>query len=375
MAPTAIIDSHVHLWPESAANSTGHGWMSDGFMLSKQHILEDYYRAATQKSEDGMIPQVRGVIYVETDRRLEEKSGRPLHEWAHQPTEEIKFLRSIVEKHYGEKDSKMLLGLVPWAPVNHGPNIFEEWMKHAEHTAGPETWGRIKGFRYLLQGITNQGEFEGLVFGDDFISILKSLRGNGRNFSFDVGVDQHSGGVWQLEALTKVIEQVHAGANEKDKVVFILSWSNDMLKDCQDGADRQLDHLCKPDMTQAPTTTADFERWCACMKRFSTFSNVYIKLSGAFSELSSDRVQTISADEIADKMKPWLDHLFSCFAPERIMFGSDWPVCNIRGPALEDSWPVWRQVVQIALQQRQFTEKEQERIWSGTAVEAYRLEL
>lgn len=126
-------------------------------------------------------------------------------------------------------------------------------------------------------------------------------------------------------------------------------------------------------MTKAPATTVDYDRWRACIKRFSGFSNVYLKLSGAFSELSTDRVQAKSAEEIADRMKPWLDHLFTCFVPDRIMFGSDWPVCNIRGPAVEESWSVWRGVVQIALEQRGFSEKEQERIWSGTAVEAYRL--
>lgn len=96
-------------------------------------------------------------------------------------------------------------------------------MALAERTAGAETWSRIKGFRYLLQGITDRAEFEKLVFSDDFISILKSLRGNGREFSFDVGVDQHSGGVWQLEAFAEVIERVHAGVKEGEKVVFILS--------------------------------------------------------------------------------------------------------------------------------------------------------
>lgn len=126
-------------------------------------------------------------------------------------------------------------------------------------------------------------------------------------------------------------------------------------------------------MTEAPSTTADFDRWRACIKRFSGFSDVYIKLSGAFSELSNDRVESKSAGEIADRMKPWLDHLFACFTPDCIMFGSDWPVCNVRGPATEESWDVWREVVQIALDQRAFSEKDRERIWSGTAIEAYRL--
>lgn len=223
MAPPTIIDSHIHLWPASAANPAGHGWMNEGDMLTKEHVLSDYCRAAKQDQKDESLPKVRGVVYVETDRRLEETTGRALRQWAHQPTEEIKFLRSIVERQHGERDADLLLGLVPWAPVNQGVDVFEDWLKHAEQTAGPETWSRIKGFRFLLQAIIDQKVFESLVFSEGFISVLKSFRGKGRNFSFDVGVDQHSGGVWQLEALVKVVEQVHAGVEENDKVVFILS--------------------------------------------------------------------------------------------------------------------------------------------------------
>lgn len=230
MPPLSIVDSHIHLWPASAANPSGHGWMNDGDPLTKQHVLSDYYRAAKQQDTTGSSApsephcQVRGVVYIETDRRLEEPNGRQLHEWARQPTEEISFLRSIVEgQQYGERDSQMLLGLVPWAPVSQGIQVFEDWLVHVEVTAGPKTWSRIKGFRFLLQGITDRQAFERLVFSDDFISILKSFREKGRAFSFDIGVDAHSGGVWQLEAITKVIERVHAGVRDDDKVIFILS--------------------------------------------------------------------------------------------------------------------------------------------------------
>ncbi|KAF1353758.1 hypothetical protein BDV97DRAFT_367329 [Delphinella strobiligena] len=359
MAPSSIIDSHIHLWPESAANSASHGWMNDGHMLAKQHVVPDYLHAARQDSEHEHPPRVRGVVYIETDRRLFGASDRKLYDWARQPIEEIRFLRSVVENKYGANDSQLLLGLVPWAPLNQGVSVFEDWLEHAEQIAGPETWARVKGFRFLLQGITDRKEFEGLIFSRDFISILKSFRGNGRNYSFDVGIDQHSGGVWQLEAFAKVIEQVQSQADENDKVVFVLN------------------HLCKPDLTQAPEpmSAEDFRRWRVSIKRFSDFPNVYMKISGAFSELGTDRLYTSSAATIADRMKPWLDHVFECFQPDHIMFGSDWPVCNVRGPATEDSWVVWKDVVQTVLDKRGLLSEEQEMIWSGTALAAYRLQL
>lgn len=100
-----------------------------------------------------------------------------------------------------------------------------------------------------------------------------------------------------------------------------------------------------------------------------------MKLSGAFSELSSDRVSETSASDIVDRMTPWLDHVFRSFGLHRIMFGSDWPVCNVRGPATEDSWVVWKDVVEHTLARRGLKEEEKQMVWSGTAAKAYRLEV
>lgn len=218
MPNSLIIDSHIHLWPSSAANPDCHEWMTETPQIANRHELSDYRRAIKQD-------KVRGVVYIETDRRLEPRKDLPLEQWAYQPTQELVFLRSIVEKRYGEDDSNLLLGIVPWAPLNQSVEVFESWLTHAEATAGPETWTRVKGLRFLLQAITDKKAFEDLVFSDDFISILKSFRGKGRNFSFDVGIDQLGGGVWQLEGFAKVIELVHADAADDEKVTFIISKS------------------------------------------------------------------------------------------------------------------------------------------------------
>lgn len=136
------------------------------------------------------------------------------------------------------------------------------------------------------------------------------------------------------------------------------------------------DHLCKPDLSIGPSaaqSSDDFKRWCDCIKRFSSYPKVYMKLSGAFSELANGRMEISSPTEIADRMKPWLNHLFLSFPSDRIMFGSDWPVCNIGGPLIEESWSVWKDVVKVILDQRGFSEQDKHSIWSGTAVKAYKL--
>jgi L-rhamnono-1,4-lactonase len=100
-----------------------------------------------------------------------------------------------------------------------------------------------------------------------------------------------------------------------------------------------------------------------------------MKLSGAFSELGNDapRVDTSDPKELATRVQAWTDVVFDEFGPQRIMFGSDWPVCNVKGPKEEGSWPVWTDVVEEVLTRRNCTDQEKERVRSGTAREAYNL--
>ncbi|KAK4503628.1 hypothetical protein PRZ48_004543 [Zasmidium cellare] len=341
MAPISIIDSHIHLWPESMSNEQGHAWMTPGMPLAKQHILSDYYQASQQANT-----KVEGVIYVESDVRYEPPSG-DLSTWAKGPLDEIKFLRSIVEGEYGERDSEMLKGIVAWAPLDQPPSVLKEWLDIAEKTAGPKTWARVKGFRFLLQFILDQTKFEALVSSQDFIQNLRIL--GERGFSFDVGVDQRCGGSWQLEAVVKAMKAAHEGVDGEKKVTFVIN------------------HLCKPDFE---ANEESFNRWKNAVGDMAGLDKTYMKLSGAFSELPEGLTTT---DSIAAKMKPWIQHVLKAFGPKRVMFGSDWPVCNLRGPKGEESWVAWTDVIKTVLDDEEYglTQEEKDRIWKGTAREAY----
>lgn len=206
--------------------------------------------------------------------------------------------------------------------------------------------------RFLLQSIPSPPSFEALTTSPAFIANLKLL--GTQHLSFDIGVDQRSGGVWQLRAIAKAMTEAHRGVeNEGEKVRFVVN------------------HLCKPDFDR---TGGAFEEWRDAVSRIAAHESTYIKLSGAFSELP-DAVLRSSMVEMAACIKPWIEHVLSVFGPRRIMFGSDWPVCNVRGPRGEESWSVWREVVQIALGDPELGLSEEERdwIWYGTAVEAYRI--
>ena len=110
------------------------------------------------------------------------------------------------------------------------------------------------------------------------------------------------------------------------------------------------------------------------MERFASLDNVYMKLSGGFSEMGKQRAnRPMPIAEMAKRLKPWTDVLMAEFSPNRIMFGSDWPVCNIGGPGNELSWMHWKNAVSAILDEYELSAAERDRIWFGTAVEAYRL--
>jgi len=188
--------------------------------LARQMGIDDYLTASSGAD-------VLGFIYIDTARTL--GTGKEMTDWAAQQFEEIKYLRRIAEGNpiegegHTEEHAKLLRGFVPWAPINRGVAVFEEYLAEAERVAGPLAWGKIKGFRYLLQQITNRDEFTDLALNDETVEVLRLFKAKGRNFVFDVGVDQRSGGIWQLEAAAAMIQRVHDGVNENDKVTFVLS--------------------------------------------------------------------------------------------------------------------------------------------------------
>jgi L-fuconolactonase len=76
-----------------------------------------------------------------------------------------------------------------------------------------------------------------------------------------------------------------------------------------------IDHMAKPEI-KANGSTA----WAKYMRRIAQNPNVFCKISGLVTE--ADWHTWNSAD-----FRPYLDVVFEAFGAERLMFGSDWPVC------------------------------------------------
>jgi L-fucono-1,5-lactonase len=80
-----------------------------------------------------------------------------------------------------------------------------------------------------------------------------------------------------------------------------------------------LDHLAKPDIRGRALTA-----WERDLRALAAHRNVCAKLSGLVTEADWRRWTV-------DDIRPYLDVAFDCFGAERLMIGSDWPVCTVAG--------------------------------------------
>lgn len=80
-----------------------------------------------------------------------------------------------------------------------------------------------------------------------------------------------------------------------------------------------VDHLAKPEIAAGWAAAGGWARDLATIAREP---NVWCKLSGLVTEASWDTWS------VAD-LEPFVAHAFDCFGPRRILFGTDWPVCEL----------------------------------------------
>jgi L-fuconolactonase len=114
-----------------------------------------------------------------------------------------------------------------------------------------------------------------------------------------------------------------------------------------------LDHLGKPDIARG------VRHWAQQIRPLAALPHVACKLSGLITEAPGGRWR-------AEELLPFFDAALEAFGPERLMFGSDWPVCLLAGD--------YRQVVQLC--ERALSTlgaAEQAAIWGGTAWRIYGL--
>lgn len=115
-----------------------------------------------------------------------------------------------------------------------------------------------------------------------------------------------------------------------------------------------IDHLAKP-----PIKDRQMGAWAEQLAAAAQHPNVYAKVSGL--NTAADWASWSAAD-----LKPYIDFAIEKFGADRLMFGSDWPVCILAG----DYAKVWAET-QRALEGRSVVEIDA--MLGGTAQRVYRL--
>lgn len=142
---------------------------------------------------------------------------------------------------------------------------------------------KIKGFRHVVQGEADHN----FLLRPNFLSGISALKNY--NYTYDILIFPH-----QLGATLEFVKQF---PNQK----FVI------------------DHIAKPYIKHG-----FFEGWATLIKEIAKCKNVYCKLSGMITEADYN---TWTPEQI----EPYMNLVLEAFGSERLMYGSDWPVCLVAG--------------------------------------------
>ncbi|WP_263352554.1 amidohydrolase family protein [Acidicapsa acidisoli] len=116
-----------------------------------------------------------------------------------------------------------------------------------------------------------------------------------------------------------------------------------------------LDHIAKPLIA-----VRELEPWRTHIRELARRPHVSCKLSGMVTEADFD-------EWTVDDLRPYVETALEAFGPERLLFGSDWPVC-----AAACGYVRWANVVKDFVSE--LSRNEQEMIFGRNAVRFYRLD-
>ncbi|OQE03256.1 hypothetical protein PENSOL_c001G11803 [Penicillium solitum] len=121
----------------------------------------------------------------------------------------------------------------------------------------------------------------------------------------------------------------------------------------------------------------EFLEWKDLVTRMARANpRTYMKLSGSFSELLPLEAESEpDFGAIVELVQPWTDVVFDAFGADRVMFGSDWPVCNVGGGGNDVSWGRWRRVVEEILERRGLSEEQKRDVWGSVALHVYGIKI
>jgi L-fuconolactonase len=225
---------------------------------------------------------------------------------ADQSEDETLFLLQLAERN------SSIAGVVGWIDLR-SPKAMKR-MKFFSR------FDKLSGFRHIAQDEPN----DRFLVGDDFVRGIACLGQFG--FTYDILIYPR-----QLPAALDLVARF-------PEQPFVI------------------DHLGKPEIK-----LRNRSGWAALMQKMAAHPNVYCKLSGMVTE--ADWRHWKKQD-----FRPYLDVVFGAFGPERLMFGSDWPVCLLAAS--------YQQVLEIVEEYvRDCAADLKEKIFGGNAAQFYGLKM
>ena len=225
---------------------------------------------------------------------------------ARQSVEETNWLLSMANSH------DWILGVVGWLPLA-SPSIRETMVsfRHEE---------KLCGLRHVVQDEQEDGFLARTEFNDGIQAMMEF------------------GWTYDLLIYARQIPFAIPFVDRHPDQVFVL------------------DHIAKPTIQSGVYDTA----WDRDIKELAKRPNVYCKFSGVATEVRD-------AEWSLPSIQRYWDTTIEAFGSERLMFGTDWPVC-----LLKTSYAEW--VAAVANLASKLSESEQAQFWSQNAIRAYRLD-
>jgi L-fuconolactonase len=188
---------------------------------------------------------------------------------ARQTIDETRWLLELAE------NNPVVLGVIGWVDLR-SPNLAAQLDEFCNHP-------KFVGVRHVVQDEPD----DRFLLKPDFIAGLKEVEA--RKLVYDLLVFPK-----QLPAAIELVAQF-------PNMRFVL------------------DHIAKPAIKEQK-----LQLWQDDISILAGFPNVYCKVSGMVTEADWQNWKQ-------EDFKPYLDIIFKAFGPERLMFGSDWPVCTMAG--------------------------------------------
>jgi L-fuconolactonase len=183
-----------------------------------------------------------------------------------QTTDDTKYLLNLAERN------SFIKGVVGWV------DLFSNDLEDQLSTFS--SMQKLKGFRHIVQA-----EPAGFMINPIFVSAINKLK----NFNF----------IYELLITSRQLAEAVAFVSRVDATPIVI------------------DHIAKPNIA-----AKEFDTWKTQMKQLASFANIHCKLSGMVTETNWKKWTK-------EEFKPYIDVILECFGADRVMYGSDWPVCLV----------------------------------------------